>query len=92
MIATMLVSVAHAGNEPEAAMIRAQLAEANIASVTKGPSVPQLGISGACDIYVEDHLASRALEVLAVPQFTDEELAQLSDEAGRQLGADEPGR
>lgn len=90
MIVPMLVSVAHAGNEAEAAMIRTQLEEADIASVTKGPTVPKFGIAGACDIYVEERFASRAREVLAVPQFTDEELAQLSDEAGRELGAGGP--
>jgi hypothetical protein len=79
----VLVPIAHASNEPEAAMIRAQLEAGDIPSVTKGPSIPQLGSAGACTIYVDDHLAERALEVLAIPQFTDEELAQLSEEAGR---------
>ena len=91
MIAPVLVPVAYASNEPEAAMIRAQLSAVDIPSVTKGPTTPQLGVAGACDIYVEDHLAVRAREALATPQFSDEELARLSDEAGREYGADRPG-
>jgi hypothetical protein len=67
-------------------MIHAQLSDADIPSVAKGPITPQLGIAGACDIYVEDHLAPRAREVLAT-QFSDDELARLSDEAGREYGA-----
>ncbi|MGD0197395.1 MAG: hypothetical protein ABSC56_05760 [Solirubrobacteraceae bacterium] len=83
-IAGVLVAVAHASNEPEAAVIRAQLTEAHIPSVTKGPRTPQLGASGACAIYVEDRLAEQALAILATPEFSDEELARLSDEAGRE--------
>jgi hypothetical protein len=56
-------------------------------SITKGPDIPQLGRSGACDIYVEDDLEARAREVLVMPEFSDEELARLSDEAGREYGA-----
>jgi len=91
MIASMLVPVAHASNEPEAAMIRAQLTAVDIPSVTKGPTTPQIGFAGACDIYVEDYLAARAREALATPDFSDEELARLSEEAGREYGTDEAG-
>lgn len=89
MIARVLVVIAHASNEPEAAMIRAQLAEADIQSVTKGPTTPQFGISGPCDVYVEEEFAPQARAALAPPQFTDEELAELSEAAGRELDADE---
>jgi hypothetical protein len=83
----MLVPIAHAGSESEAALIRAQLGDVDIPSITKGPTTPQLGIAGACDIYVEDHLAQRAREVLATAPFSDDELVQLSEEAGREYGA-----
>ena len=83
----MLVTIAHAANEPEAAMIRAQLGAADIPCFTKGPTVPQAGIAGACDIYVEDHLAAQARAALASSPVSDEELARLSDEAARELGA-----
>ena len=86
MIAPVLVPIAHASNEPEAAVIRAQLSDADIPSITKGPITPQMGIAGACDIYVEDHLAQQAREVLATPPLSDDELAQLSEEAGREYG------
>jgi hypothetical protein len=85
-IAAVLVSVAHAANEPEAAMIRAQLSDAGIPSITKGPSTPQLGGAGACDVYVDEQLAASAREVLATPPFDDDELARLSEEAAREYG------
>jgi hypothetical protein len=88
MIASVLVPVAYARNEPEAAMIRAQLTAVDIPCITKGPTTPQLGVAGACDIYVEDHLAARAREALATPEFSDDELARLSEEAGREYGTD----
>jgi hypothetical protein len=50
MIAPVLVPVAYASNEPEAAMIRAQLTAVDVACVTKGPTTPQPGVAGACDI------------------------------------------
>ena len=84
----MLVAVAYAGSEPEAELIGARLAQADIPSVSKGVDLAQLGISGACEVYVEDHLADRAREVLAAQPVSDEELARLSDEAGRELHAD----
>jgi len=88
MIASVLVAVAYANNEPEAAIIRAQLAAVDIPCVTKGPTLPQAGVAGACDIYVEDRLAARAREALATPEFSDEELARLSEEAGREYDTD----
>jgi hypothetical protein len=84
-MARVLVSVAYAANEPEAVMIRAQLSDAGIPSTTKGPGIPGRGVAGACDVYVEDHLAERAREALAAP-ISDEELVRLSDEAGREYG------
>jgi hypothetical protein len=67
-------------------MIRAQLSDAGIPSMTKGPGVPGRAMAGAFDVYVEDHLAAGAREVLATPPVSDAELARLSDEAGREYG------
>ena len=91
--APMLVSVASAQTEPEAQMICARLAGAGIAAVSKrgaGADLPQLGLGGNRDIYVEPGLAARARDVLAVAEFSDEELAELSERAGRDAAADAP--
>jgi hypothetical protein len=88
---SMLVFVASAQNEPEAEMICARLSDAGITAICKrdiGADVPQLGSSGSRDVYVEQELASRALEVLSVAEFSDEELAELSDAAGRAAGGE----
>jgi hypothetical protein len=82
----VLVIVASAVNEPEVALIRAQLADAGIDSVTKGPNIAQAGPAGASDVYVEERDEQRAREVLAAPPLSDEELAELSEQAGRALG------
>jgi Putative prokaryotic signal transducing protein len=82
----MLVCVASAQGEPEAQMICARLSAAGIPAVFKrnsGSDLPQFGAGGAREVYVEDDLAARASELLSVSQFSDEELAELSDEAGR---------
>ena len=89
----MLVSVASAQNEPEAEMICTRLAEAGIRAIYKrgiGADLPQFGGSGHRDVYVDEELAPRAREALAVPDFTDDELAALSAEAGRALGGEDP--
>jgi hypothetical protein len=89
----MLVSVASARNEPEAEMICARLAGAGIQAVYKrglGSDLPQLGGSGSRDVFVDQGLASRAREVLSVPVFGEEELAELSDRAGRDLAGESP--
>lgn len=70
-------------------MICAQLAEADIPSVNKGRTLSEMGVSAACDIYVQDDLADRAREVLAAGPVSEEELARLSDEAGRAGLSDE---
>ncbi|MGA2755916.1 MAG: DUF2007 domain-containing protein [Solirubrobacteraceae bacterium] len=83
----MLVSVASAQSEPEAQMICARLSEAGIRAVAKrniGADNPEFGVAGARDVYVDEELAARARELLAVPQFSDDELAQLSEQAGRE--------
>ena len=84
----MLVPIAHATNEPEAELIRAQLADAGIHCVSKGASPAQIGLAGAWGIYVEDALADRAREVLTMEPVSDDELARLSDEAGYEQPVD----
>jgi hypothetical protein len=82
----MLVCVATTQGEPEAQMICARLSEAGIPAVFKrasGSDLPQFGAGGAREVYVENDLAARASELLSIAQFSDEELAELSDAAGR---------
>jgi hypothetical protein len=90
----MLVLVASAPSEPEAEMICARLARAGIVAVSKrgaGADVPAFGASGGRAIYVDEDLAQRAAEALAVPEFSDEELAELSEQAAH-AGDGEPGQ
>jgi hypothetical protein len=90
----MLVSVASARNEPEAEMICARLAGAGIQAVYKrglGSDLPHFGGGGQRDVFVDEGLAARAREVLAVPEFGEEELAELSARAGTDLAGEPPG-
>lgn len=83
----MLVFIAGAQSEPEAEMICARLSEAGIRAVSKrdiGADLPQFGAGGRRDVYVEEAFASSAREVLSVPEFSDAELAELSEQAGRE--------
>jgi len=73
-------------------MICARLAGAGIRAVYKrgiGADLPQFGVSGHRDVYVDEELAPRAREALAVPEFSDDELAALSAEAGQALAGEE---
>jgi hypothetical protein len=79
----MLVPIAHVANDVEAQMVASRLRDAGIEAVTKTTGVPQLGVSGAMSVYVDEHLEARARDVLAVPEFSDEELAELSEQAAR---------
>jgi hypothetical protein len=84
-----LVPVAYAATEPEALLLIQRLAEAGIPASQRTASLPQLGASGGSDILVEDSFEQRARELLEQPEFTDEELAELSEEAGREYGVPE---
>jgi putative signal transducing protein len=89
----MLVVIASAQNEPEAQMICARLAGAGIDAVYKrgiGADLPQLGGSGNREVFVDERSATRARELLAVPEFSDEELAELSERAADGLPGDSP--
>jgi hypothetical protein len=84
----VLVTVASAQNEPEAQMICARLSAEGVDALYKrgpGADAPHLGPGGGREIYVEAQDAARARVVLSVPEFSDAELAALSDQAGREL-------
>jgi type III secretory pathway lipoprotein EscJ len=77
--------VATATSEAEAEMIVARLTEAGIHALQK----PNSGIGGmqigggvgGREVYVEEPDAERALELLGTQEFSDEELAALSEQA-----------
>lgn len=71
-------------------MICARLSNAGIQALQRrNIGGPQWGGSGARSIYVEEQDAEGATELLRVPEFTDEELAELSERAyeGSRLNA-----
>ena len=80
----MLVSVAVAHNEAEAEMICGRLASEGIAASYKraiGSDAPQFGSAGGRYITVDERDEARARELLEAPPFSDEELAQLSEQS-----------
>ncbi|MGH2852056.1 MAG: hypothetical protein ACRDLP_15755 [Solirubrobacteraceae bacterium] len=81
-----LVPIAYAATEPEADLLVQRLAAAGILASPRVASPPQLGASGGSDILVDERFEQQARELLETPEFTDEELARLSDEAGRTYG------
>ncbi len=83
----MLRPVAGAANEPQAELIVQQLAQAGISAVSHLSSGnPEFGASGGRTIYVEEDDVERARAALASagPEFSDEELAELSERAARE--------
>jgi putative signal transducing protein len=83
----MLRPVAGTTNEPEADLIVGRLAQDGIKAVSRRSTGDfELGASGGRTIFVEDSDVERARAVLAVesPPFSDEELAELSEAAGRE--------
>jgi len=79
-------------NEAEAEMVAERLAEAGIRhmSQTAGGGI-RLGAAAARDVYVAAQDLDRAREVLKVDEgFSEEELARLSDEAGKAALDDTP--
>ena len=88
-----LVAVADAGSEPEATMIVARLRDAGIPAMSKinGPrGLPQFGSGATQTVYVDEVHEAQARELLDEPGFTDDELAQLAEEAGREQGGATP--
>jgi hypothetical protein len=83
----MLRPVAGARTEPEAELIVQRLAEAGVSAVSHLSSGnPEFGASGGRTIYVEEDEVERARAALADAEagFTDEELAELSEQAARE--------
>jgi hypothetical protein len=83
----MRVPIAYAANEVEAEMIIVRLRGAGIDAVYRGPDLPGMGAAGGDEVFVEEADAARARDLLAAPHISDEELAELSEEAGREYGA-----
>ena len=84
-----LVSVADAGSEPEAVMIVARLRDAGIAAMSKATGsrqAIQFGSGATQTIFVDAEQETRAREVLQDPDLSDDELAALAEEAGREQG------
>jgi len=82
----MEVPVAHAANEVEADMIIVRLRGAGIDAFSKGADLPGFGAAGGMEIYVEGGDEAAARDLLAQPEISDEELAELSEEAGEEYG------
>jgi hypothetical protein len=79
--------VAVAPNQPQAELIIGRLAEVGVTAIMQyALSNPEMGASGARTIYVEDGDEERARALLAVeePPFSEQELAELSEVAGRE--------
>jgi Putative prokaryotic signal transducing protein len=79
-------------NEAEAEMVAERLSEANIRFTVRlaGGGI-RLGAAAARDVYVEAQDLDRARETLEVDEgFSDEELARLSEEAGKAALDDTP--
>ncbi len=87
--------VATAANEAEADMLCGRLAEAGIQAVAQRTiGGPEWGWSGGRFVYVDEADLDRASALLKSDEqpFSDEELASLSDEAGREANEHEKRR
>ena len=77
--------------EPTTELICARLAGAGITALAqRSIGGPEWGVSGAQDVYVEEHDLDRAREVLDAGDIGDEELAELSRRAYRDATGHEP--
>jgi Putative prokaryotic signal transducing protein len=87
-VSRLLTSTA---NDFEAEVIRGRLADAGIEVVVKGGLPGRYGnVVGARDIYVEEDDFERASEAMKAGEgFNEDELAALSEQAGREQGAAE---
>ncbi len=76
------------GNEAEAEMVAERLSEAGIEHSSRVASGGiRLGAAAARDVYVPAKDFDRAVEVLKVDEgFSEDELARLSEQAGREAG------
>ena len=82
----MEVAVVHVANEADAEMLIVRLRGAGIDAFSRGPDLPGFGAASGLEIYVEEADADRARELLAAPDISDEELAELSEELGEEYG------
>jgi hypothetical protein len=83
--------IATAANQAEGELIVARLSQAGIGAIEQRASGnPEFGGSGARYIYVQEADLERARTVLAVdePPFSDDELAQLSEQTAREARED----
>lgn len=81
-----LRAVAGTVNLAEAELVIERLAAEGIVALSQLSSGnPEFGAGGGRLVFVEERDEARAREILAVqePPFSDEELARLSEEAGR---------
>ena len=84
-----LVAVADAGSEAEAVMLVARLREAGIPAMSKGTGargLPHFGSGASQTVFVDGKHEADARRTLEDPGFTDDELAALAEEAGREQG------
>jgi hypothetical protein len=82
----MLEIVTTVSSEPEAEMVRDRLLAADIHAISQRTiGGPEWGFSGARNVMVDAKDLDRARAVLRSEEavFSDEELARLSEEAGR---------
>ena len=82
-----LKRVTTVSSEAEAELVSERLLAADIHAISqRSIGGPQWGASGAHEVFVNARDLERAHEVLAADEgsFSDEELARLSDEAGRE--------
>jgi hypothetical protein len=85
----MLRAVATAGSEAEAEMICVRLSNSDIHAIQqRSIGGPQWGGSGARYVYVQEQDAERATALLSAPEFSDEELAELSERAYNEASGD----
>jgi hypothetical protein len=83
----LLKVVTSVSSEPEAQLISARLSEAGVQAIARRSiGGPEWGVSGARDVYVEEHDLRRAREILAADEsVSEDELADLSDAAPAEL-------
>jgi hypothetical protein len=82
-----LKAVTTVTSEAEAEMVRDRLLEAGIHVISQRTiGGPEWGWSGARDVFVNEKDLARARSVLKADEgaFSDDELARLSEEAGRE--------
>jgi Putative prokaryotic signal transducing protein len=88
----MIKLLTSVGSTAEADMVIALLQDAGI-HVMPQRSIggPEWGMSGARDVWVDEHDLARAREVLkaSVGAVSEDELTRLSEQAGREMGQEE---